>query len=58
MRMGDKVDLNGQEATVVHVLPSIKEDCEHDWADGEAGNPEYCTKCGISFTRYIFCCCP
>lgn len=58
-KIGDKVTLpNGEEGTVVHVTPAIKEDCDHDWVDGEDHNPEYCSKCGLSFTRYIFCCCP
>jgi len=43
---------------VIHVTPAIKEDCDHDWNEGKDGNPEYCTKCGLSFTRYIFCCFP
>jgi len=58
MKVGDKVDMDGEEWTVAHVTPSIKEDCDHEWVDGEDGNPEYCKKCGLSFTRYIFCCCP
>lgn len=43
---------------VVHVTPAIDETCDHDWIDGEDGNPERCSKCGLSFMRHIFCCCP
>jgi hypothetical protein len=57
-KVGDTVVLeNGEEGVVVHVTPAIKEDCDHDRIDGEDGNPERCAKCGLSFTRYIFCCC-
>jgi len=62
-KVGDKVTmLSGEEATVVHVTPSYKEDCDHDFpTDDESGQVEMsscCTKCGISFTRYIFTECP
>jgi hypothetical protein len=43
---------------LVHASPAIDETCKHDWRDGPDGNPEQCTKCGLSFTRYIFCCMP
>ena len=56
MKAGDKVMIDGEEATVMHVTPAIDETCDHDWRDGADGNPEQCTKCGISFTRYIHCC--
>jgi hypothetical protein len=61
MKVGDKVDIDGEEMEVVHVTPSYPANCNHDWeyavtADGE--EPSHCTKCGISFTRYIFCECP
>jgi len=41
----------------VHVTPAIDEKCDHDWEDGSDG-PDSCRKCGMSFTRYIHCCCP
>ncbi len=59
MKVGDKVTMeNGEIGTVMHVTPAIDETCDHDWIDGADGNPEYCGKCKLSFTRYIFCCCP
>jgi hypothetical protein len=58
MQVGDKVIVDGEEATVVHVTPAIKEDCNHTWAEDEEGNPSHCTLCGLSFTRYIHCCMP
>ena len=42
----------------VHTLKAIDENCDHDWRDGHDGNPEQCTKCGLSFIRYIHCCFP
>jgi hypothetical protein len=50
------------EKIVFHITPAIDESCDHDWAyakddDGQE-NPTHCTKCGLSFTRYIFCCMP
>lgn len=47
----------GEGAKLVHVTPAINEECDHDWREGADGNPEQCTKCGLSFTRYIHCCC-
>lgn len=45
---------------VVHATPAIDEECDHSWV-GEDGkdyeNPDHCSKCGLSFTRYIHCCC-
>lgn len=41
----------------VHVTPAIDEECDHKW-EGADGNPERCSKCGLSFTRYIHSCCP
>lgn len=56
--MGTTVKLaDGTEVTVEHATPAIDETCDHDWV-GEDGNPEYCKKCNLSFTRYIFSCCP
>lgn len=57
-KVGDTILIDGEEAVVISVTPAINEDCDHEWAEGEDGNPEYCSKCGLSFTRYIFCCCP
>lgn len=53
----------GERGKLIHASPAIDESCDHDWRhgedhDGQQGDPEQCTKCGISFTRYIFCCCP
>ena len=42
----------------VHVTPAINEECLHDWENGEDGNPERCSKCGLSFMRFIHSCCP
>lgn len=41
----------------VHVTPAIDEGCDHEW-EGADGNPEQCSKCGLSFTRYVHSCCP
>lgn len=46
------------DAVVVHVAPAIDEDCDHDWEGGADGNPERCSKCGLSFMRFIHSCCP
>jgi hypothetical protein len=50
----------------VHVSPSYPSGCQHEWAyvqvkdeDGRMNEePSHCTKCGMSFTRYIFTECP
>ncbi len=43
--------------TVVHVSPSYPPGCDHDWPDDPAGGGTdtngCCTKCGMSFIRYI-----
>lgn len=57
-RIAEIEALAGEGAKLVHVTPAIDESCEHEWADGEDGNPSHCTKCGLSFTRYIYCCMP
>jgi hypothetical protein len=49
---------NSQTADVMHLTPAIDEKCDHDWEDGADGNPERCSKCGLSFMRYVHCCCP
>lgn len=40
---------------VVHITPAIDETCDHSWTEDEYGR---CTKCGLSFQRYIHSCCP
>ena len=57
-RLADELEREAEEGVVFHVTPAIKEGCDHNWIDGEDGNPERCVKCGMSFTRYIFCCYP
>jgi hypothetical protein len=42
---------------VVHITPKIDEECDHDWEDGADGNPERCSKCGLSFMRFVHSCC-
>lgn len=50
------------DTIIIHTTPKIDESCDHDWAYAEdedgVSNPSVCTKCGISFTAYVFCCCP
>jgi len=46
------------DVVVVHETPAIDETCDHDWEDGADGNHERCSKCGLSFMRYVHCCCP
>jgi hypothetical protein len=41
----------------VHLTPKIDETCDHEWAEGDDG-PSHCTKCDLSFTRYIHSCMP
>ena len=48
----------GDGTKLVHATPAINEDCPHEWAEGEDGNPSHCVLCGLSFTRFIFCCMP
>ena len=44
---------------VVHVTPAIDENCDHEWPDeDEHGTCGCCSKCGLSFMRYINSCCP
>ena len=49
---------------VVHRTPAIDDNCEHEWGyitstdEIEGIEPSHCRKCRISWTRYIFCCCP
>lgn len=58
MKKGDKVNIEGEEWTAEHVTPAVDETCQHEWKGGDEGDPEYCMKCGLSFTRYIFSCFP
>lgn len=55
MKAGDVLE---DGSVVAHVTPKIDENCDHDWVEDEEGNPAWCSKCKLSFTRYIFCCCP
>ena len=51
----------GEGAKLVHFTPAINEECPHEWVDehgSERGNADHCIKCGLSFTRYIYCCMP
>lgn len=61
MKAGDKILVDGEVATVIHITPAIDETCDHDWEyeidDGQQ-TPTVCKKCGLSFTRYIHCCMP
>ena len=44
----------------IHITP-LPKPCEHDWPADETGQVDMngcCTKCGMSFTRYIFMECP
>lgn len=39
-----------------HVTPKIDENCRHEWSTHENGETDaygHCTKCGLSFQRYI-----
>lgn len=47
------------QAVVAHVTLT-PEPCDHDWPEGDHGTDMNgcCTKCGLSFTRYIFTECP
>ena len=50
----------GPDAKLVHVSPSFDNTCDHYWPEGEYGTDMdgACTKCGMSFQRYIHCYCP
>jgi hypothetical protein len=28
--------------------------CDHEWVDGDDGNPSHCALCGMGFLRYCF----
>jgi predicted Zn-ribbon and HTH transcriptional regulator len=61
-KVGDKVETkNGEIGTVVHVSPTYPKDCDHEFSDDETGQTDMygaCTKCGMSFQRYIHTECP
>ena len=65
--MKDKDHVDDNPLYTVHVSPSFPAGCQHTWEYAQhldtAGNvideePTHCTKCGMSFTRYIFLECP
>lgn len=62
MKVGDKVTMeNGEIGTVVHVTQNYPPGCDHDWPDEPDGDTDMsgrCTKCGMSFIRYIHTECP
>ena len=61
VKVGDEIAMeSGEVGTVVHVSPSFDNKCDHDWPDGDHGTDMdgVCTKCGMSFMRYIHCYCP
>ena len=51
--------IDPSEVDVIHVSPSYTP-CDHDWPDGDCGTDMNgcCTKCGMSFIRYIHTECP
>lgn len=60
IKVGDKIPMeNGEVGTVIHVSPTYAP-CDHDWPENEHGTDMdgCCTKCGMSFIRYIHCECP
>ena len=63
VKVGDKFPMkNGEVGTVVHVSPHYEPGaCDHDWSDDSTGQTDMsgrCTKCGMSFLRYIHTECP
>mgnify|MGYP001290376002 CR=1 FL=1 len=42
----------------VHLTPEINEECDHAWEGGADMSQERCSKCGLSFMRYVHSCCP
>lgn len=56
-QMANSLDVKLGE--VMHVTPAIDEKCKHEWPDeDEHGTCGNCSKCGLSFFRYIHSCCP
>jgi hypothetical protein len=61
VKVGDQIPMdNGEVGTVVHVSPTSPKDCDHDWPEDKYGADMNgcCTKCGMSFIRYIHTDCP
>lgn len=54
-----KMGVDPSQAVIAHVTLTPKP-CDHDWPEDEHGTAMEgcCTKCGMSFTRYIFTECP
>ena len=52
-----RVDRAEALGMTVFLTPALVEDCDHEW-EGADGNPERCSKCGLSFMRFIHSCCP
>ena len=42
----------------VHLTPEINEECDHAWEGGADMSQERCSKCGLSFMRFVHSCCP
>ncbi len=60
VKVGDKLVVDGEEGVVVHVSPTYPP-CDHDWPEQRPEDDCFsgqCTKCGMSFTRYVFTECP
>ncbi len=55
----EMLDCTPEEITVVHVAPMFTP-CDHDWPEDDCGTDMNgcCTKCGMSFMRYIHMECP
>lgn len=54
-------EVRPKEKIIIHVMPlSPKPKCEHEWLQGDRGVDlnGSCTKCGMSFQRYIHMECP
>lgn len=56
-QMFEYVLAEAEAGVLVHVTPAINERCDHDWEHSSDGEPQQCSKCGISFMRYIHSCC-
>ena len=41
-----------------HLTPAINEECDHAWEGCADMSQERCSKCGLSFKRYVHSCCP
>lgn len=38
---------------VVHLTPKIDENCQHEWPQDQPADHDRCTRCKISFARYV-----